>query len=124
MVEALIAKLIAKPPDGFGISEAKARELVKGYRQVVEDQVAAYPYREHKKKTNIAGWLIKAIESNYELPLSYLEEKVRIEELKHSQGKKIASDGCLLCDSTGFRYFGRNRGVRKCSHNPEIEKDF
>lgn len=43
--EPLIAKLTAEPPDGFGISGAKARELVKAHRKAVEEQIAAYPYR-------------------------------------------------------------------------------
>jgi hypothetical protein len=119
--EALLAKLTGKPPEGFGVSEAKARELIKGYRQAVEDQIAAYPYRERKNKTNVAGWLIKAIENNYELPQAYLEEKARIEELKHSQEKRTAREACQLCDSMGFRYLGGNRGVKKCSHDPDIE---
>jgi hypothetical protein len=120
-VESLIAKLTARPPDGFGVSEAKARNLVKGYRQNVEDQIAAYPYREHKQRANVAGWLIKAIENNYELPPAYLEERARVEELKHSQEKRSARESCTLCDSSGFRHLSGGRGVKKCSHDPEIE---
>ena len=123
-IKALLARLTGSPPDGFGVSQAKARELVKGYRQAVEDQIAAYPYREHKSKANVAGWLIKAIENNYELPLAYLEEKARAEELKRSQEKRTAREACQLCDSTGFRHLGGNRGVKKCSHDPEVEAKY
>ncbi len=120
-VDSLIAKLTAHPPAGFGVSKAKAMSLIKLDRKIVEEQIAAYPYRELKKKTNIAGWLIKAIENNYELPPAYLEEKTKAEEVEHSQAKRAALEACTLCDSSGFRYLGGNRGVKKCSHDPVIE---
>jgi hypothetical protein len=70
--ELLVAKLTAAPPEGFGISGAKARGLVKANRKAVEEQIAAYPYRDlGKSRKNAAGWLIAAIEGNYTLP-SYL----------------------------------------------------
>jgi hypothetical protein len=122
-VDPLIAKLTGKPPEGFGVSRAKAQELVKAVREAVEEQIAAYPYREHKNKTNVAGWLIKAIENNYELPPTYLEEKARMEGLKRSQNKRAAREACSLCDSSGFRYLGGNLGVKKCSHDPKIEAE-
>lgn len=39
--ELLIAKLTGKPPEGFGIAQARARELVKSHRAAVEEQLAA-----------------------------------------------------------------------------------
>lgn len=119
--DSLIAKLTGKPPEGFGVSEAKARDLIKANRRGVEEQIAAYPYRDLQQKKNPAGWLIKAIENDYELPPAYLEEKVRGEEQKRAEEKKSALDACALCDSSGFRYLSGNRGVKKCTHDPEIE---
>jgi hypothetical protein len=124
-IETLIARLTGKPPEGFGVSKAKARELVKANRKGVEEQLAAYPYREQQKKnTNPAGWLIKAIENDYGLPQAYLEEKARAEELKRSELKRAILEACTLCDSSGFRHLGGNRGVKKCSHNPDMEAKY
>lgn len=120
----LIAKLTNKPPEGFGVSEAKARDLVKANRKGVEEQIAAYPYRDLKKKTNPAGWLIKAIENGYELPPIYLEEKAKAGELSASEAKRAALEACPLCDSAGLRYLGGNRGVKKCTHDPETESKY
>jgi hypothetical protein len=120
-----MARLTAKPPEGFGVSQAKARELVKSNRKGVEEQIAAYPYREQQKKnTNPAGWLIKAIENDYELPQAYLEEKARAEELERSKSKRAILEACMLCDSAGFRYLGGKMGVKKCSHDPGIEAKY
>jgi hypothetical protein len=123
-IESLVAKLTGSPPNGFGISETKARELVKANRKGVEEQIAAYPYREQKKSSNPAGWLIKAIENNYGMPPAYLEEKAKTEELGRSGAKKAALEACPLCDSSGLRYLGGNRGVKKCTHDPEIEAKY
>lgn len=122
--EPLIAKLTDKPPEGFGVSDAKARELIKANRKGVEEQIAAYPYRDLRMKTNPAGWLIKAIEDDYELPSAYLEVKTKAEEVKHSQAKRAALEACTMCDSSGFRHLGGNRGVKKCSHDPDIEAKY
>jgi hypothetical protein len=124
-LDPLMARLTAKPPEGFGVSQAKARELVKSNRKGVEEQIAAYPYREQQKKnTNPAGWLIKAIENDYELPQAYLEEKARAEELERSKSKRAILEACMLCDSAGFRYLGGKMGVKKCSHDPGIEAKY
>ncbi len=120
-IDLLIAKLTDAPPEGFGISKAKAMELIKANRKGVEEQVAAYPYREHKKRMNTAGWLIKAIENSYELPLAYLEDKIKAEGMIHARAKIAALEACTMCDSSGFRHLGGNRGVKKCSHDPVIE---
>lgn len=62
---------------GYGISEKKARGLVKSRRQAVEEQLAAHPYRTlGEEKKNPAGWLIAAIEygeGGYPLPKLYLD---------------------------------------------------
>ncbi len=61
----------------YGITEKKARHLVKSRRQAVEEQLAALPYRTiGEEKKNPAGWLIAAVEygdSGYPPPTLYLE---------------------------------------------------
>jgi hypothetical protein len=124
VIDSLVTRLVSKPPEGFGISKAKARELIEANRKGVEEQIAAYPYREQKKSSNPAGWLIKAIENNYVMPLAYLEEKAKTEELMRSGAKKAILEACCLCDSSGLRYLGANRGVKKCTHDPVIEAKY
>ena len=71
--------------------EAKARELIKTRRAATEEQIAAFPYRElGQGKKNVAGWLIAAIESNYELPEAYLEAKAKARQ------RRPGSNGCCL----------------------------
>jgi len=123
-VEALMIRLTGKPPDGFGVARAKAKELIEANRTGVEEQLAAYPYRGHKHKTNLAGWLVKAIENNYELPPAYLEERKKAEELTRSHAKSTALAACTHCDSSGLRYLSGNRGVKKCTHNPDVEAKY
>jgi hypothetical protein len=123
-VESLMARLTGNPPEGFGVSVAKAKELIEANRKGAEEQLAAYPYRGRKSTTNLAGWLVKAIENNYELPPAYLEERGKAEQLKGFQAKKIVREACTLCDASGFRYLGGNRGVKKCTHDLDIESDY
>lgn len=120
-LQSLMNILTGTPPEGFGISRAKARELIMANRTGVEEQLAAYPYRGHKRRTNLAGWLVKAIENNYELPPSYLEEKEKTDALKRSHARSTVLDACTLCDSAGWRYLSGNKGVKKCSHDPDVE---
>jgi hypothetical protein len=123
-IEPLIARLTDRPPEGFGVSGAKARELIEANRKGVEEQIAAYPYRDLKNKSNPAGWLIKAIENNYELPPAYVEEKTKTKELEQAEAKRTILEACPLCDSSGFRYLGGNRGVKKCSHDQRVEAKY
>ena len=124
--EQLIAKLTNKPPEGFGISEAKARELVQAKRNVVEEQLAAYPYRDlGKPKKNAAGWLIAAIEGNYALPAAYLEEQEKKRQAEKMNVAKAAVKGCPLCDERGWRRIitqnHPNGAMKRCTHDPETE---
>ena len=61
--EQLVSKLVA-----FHIAEATARELVRDYRKSVELQLRALPHRHTGKIKDLASWLIRAIQENYELP--------------------------------------------------------
>jgi hypothetical protein len=58
------------------------------------------------------------------MPPAYLEEKAKTEELRHSGAKRAALEACPLCDSSGLRYLGGNRGVKKCTHDPDIEAKY
>jgi hypothetical protein len=113
----------------FGVTEAKARELIKTHRAATEEQIAAFPYRElGQGKKNVAGWLIAAIESNYELPEAYLEAKAKAQEVKRSQQKRRAVESCSLCDEQGRRFIKNehypNGAMKPCSHDPEIEANY
>lgn len=79
--EALVSKLRE-----YGVAERRARQLVKGRRKPVEEQLAAYPYRTLvETKKNPAGWLIAAIEygdDGYPLPQLYMDAQQQ-KETKH-----------------------------------------
>jgi hypothetical protein len=113
----------------LGVMEPKARDLVKTHRTAVEEQIAAFPYREEGKgRRNVAGWLIAAIEGNYELPASYLEAKAKAEEVRRGQEKRHAVEACKLCDDQGRRFIRSEHypsgAVKPCSHDPEIEAKY
>jgi hypothetical protein len=124
-IESLITRLADKPPKGFGVAKTKARELVRAHREATEQQILAYPYREvGKDKKNVAGWIIAAIENNYELPGAFIEERAKERSEQGVKARRAALESCTLCDSSGFRYLGGKRGVKKCSHDPEIEAKY
>jgi hypothetical protein len=127
--ELLIARLTGKPPEGFGISEAKARDLVKGHREAVEAQLAAYQYRDSGKlKKNAAGWLIAAIENNYILPVAYLEEQERERQAVKASVAKAAAQSCPFCDSRGWRRIRTpnypDGAMKRCTHDPATESQY
>jgi hypothetical protein len=113
----------------LGVTETKARELIKERRAATEEQLAAFPYRESAQgRKNVAGWLIAAIESNYELPEAYLEAKAKAQEVKRGQEKRQAVETCQLCDEQGRRFIKSERypsgAMKPCSHDPEIEAKY
>ena len=127
--EALVAKLTAAPPEGFGVSAAKARELIKADRRAVEEQIAAYPYRDlGKARKNPAGWIIAAIEENYALPSAYVEEQDKKQQVQKAGEAKKATEGCRFCDSNGWRRIRMteypNGAMKRCSHDPDIEAKY
>lgn len=127
--ELLIVKLTGKPPEGFGITEAKARELVKSHREAVEAQLAAYPYRDSgKSKKNAAGWLVAAIENNYTLPMAYIEEQERKRQSINVSASKAAAQNCSLCDSKGWRRIRTpnypDGAMKRCTHDSATESQY
>jgi hypothetical protein len=122
----LIAKLTSQPPKGFGISESKAHELVKANWKSVEEQVDAYPYRDMgKPRKNAAGWLIAAIEGNYTLPVTYLEEQEKKQQARKVKEQISVVDSCQLCDQRGWRRIRTpehpNGAMKRCSHDAKRE---
>lgn len=115
----LIDRLLSE----FNIEPEKAQELVRDRRGAVALQLEYWPYRALKVK-NRAGWLIRAIESDYSAPEGYREAQIKAQEEQKSEPKQGALEACTLCDSSGFRYLGGSRGVKKCSHNPDLEAKY
>jgi hypothetical protein len=127
--QSLLALLTSKPPAGFGVSEAKARELVKANSKGVEEQIAAFPYRDlGKAKLNAAGWIIAAIEGNYMLPATFLEEQEKKQQVAKAMETKASIEGCSLCDSNGWRRVKSPEhpggAMKRCSHDPDIEDKY
>jgi hypothetical protein len=128
-VELLLAKLTEKPPEGFGISQAKARGLVRAHRKAVEEQLAAYPYRElGKSRKNVAGWLIAAIEGNYALPDAYQEVQEKKQQAERSKERKSVIESCSYCDQNGWRRVRTPKypdgAMKQCTHNPAVEAKY
>jgi hypothetical protein len=127
--ELLIAKLTAPPPEGFGISGEKARELVKANKKAVEEQIGAFPYRDiGKAKKNVSGWLIAAIKESYALPTAYLEEQERKRQAAQADSVKAAMEGCLFCDQNGWRRIRTpehpNGAMKRCTHDSRAEAKY
>lgn len=118
--EQLIGQLVAE----FGVQAAKAYELVTTKRDAVVLQLEAWPFRETKPR-NRAGWMIQAIESNYDAPLSYFQEKLKQKEREGLEAARAATHGCTICDSSGYRRVKSarypNGAMKKCTHDPVTE---
>jgi hypothetical protein len=128
-MEPLIARLTGQPPEGFGVSKAKARELVKANRKGVEEQIAAFPYRDlGKAKMNAAGWIIAAIEGDYALPVTYVEEQEKKRQAEKESEAMTAVQECRFCDQNGWRRVSTpeypNGAMKRCSHDPEVETKY
>lgn len=122
--ESLVSKL-----HGFGVSEKKARELVKTRREATEAQIAAYPYREEGKlRKNAAGWLIAAIEGNYTLPVAYQEEQEKKRQAVKVKERRSAVESCQLCDEKGWRRIRTpnypDGAMKQCTHDTQIEAKY
>lgn len=116
----LISQLILE----FGIAAAKAYELAVTKKPALVLQLEAWPFRDVQPR-NRAGWMIQAIENNYEVPNAYLEHRKVRKERTLSEAALAAMRACTLCDHTGFRLIRSskypNGAMRQCTHDPAIE---
>lgn len=85
--ESLISKI-----RGFGVSESKARSLVKSHREAVEREIEYFPYRDLANAKNAAGLFIKAVIESYEPPPSYFEKSKVAETKKQSEERAKESE--------------------------------
>lgn len=105
----------------LGVSDKKAGELVKSKPDVVERQLSALPFRNlDKGRKNPAGWIVAAIENDYELPEAYRTAVESEHQARKGEVERARREACTFCGPTGFRYMN-GRGVKKCSHNPAEE---
>jgi hypothetical protein len=85
----LIIRLIVS----FHINPLKACHLVLTRKEAVSIQLEAWPFRQATPR-NLAGWMIQAIENNYDLPPSYLDHK---NKQRDRQTRQLALDKIRLC---------------------------
>jgi hypothetical protein len=108
----------------LGVSDKKARDLVINKGDVVERQLSALPYRNLEKgRKNPAGWIVAAIEDDYELPEAYKAAVESELQAKKGEAERARREACTFCGPSGFRYM-KGRGVKKCSHNPAEESKY
>jgi hypothetical protein len=118
--ERLIGQLITE----FGILATKAYDLVTTRRDTVVLQLEAWPFRA-AKPWNRAGWMIQAIEDNYQVPPPYVKAKAIQKEREQLAAVVAARLACSICDHAGFRRIRNAQypdgAMRKCTHDPAIE---
>jgi hypothetical protein len=121
--EQLMIELILK----FGISASKAYELVIDRCNAVRFQLEVWPHRKVDPR-NRAGWMIQAIENDYEVPRSYLEHRREQKERETVAATQAAVRVCAICNNTGFRHIKSskypNGAMRQCTHNATIESQY
>jgi hypothetical protein len=121
--ERLMIELILK----FGISAIRAYGLVMSRGKAVRFQLQVWPLRQVAPR-NRAGWMIQAIENNYEAPSSYFEHQKQQQDQQVVMAAQMAVQDCAICDSRGFRYIKSSRypdgAMRQCSHDPTIESQY
>jgi hypothetical protein len=116
----LISELVLK----FGVNRNKAYHLVMTRPETVKFQIEVWPLRRVVPR-NRAGWMIQAIENNYEPPSSYLNQKEEEEKQRDIALGRATVQQCDFCDDNGFRYLKTkqypNGAMRLCSHDPSVE---
>lgn len=116
----LMSELILK----FGIKASKAYDLVMGQQDSVKFQLDVWSFREVAPR-NRAGWMIQAIENNYDAPNTYLVHQEQQKEVETAAERQSSILNCDICDNTGYRYIKNHRyphgAMRQCSHDPQIE---
>ena len=119
----LIAKLVLQ----FRIHPLKAVALGVKKPDAVSMQIEAWPFRQMQPR-NIAGWMIQAIESNYDLPTAYLDESQKRREQDSRRAIEETIQNCELCDDKGFRFVRTAEyptgAMRKCTHDASVEAKY
>jgi hypothetical protein len=81
-----------------------------------------------KAKKNAAGRIIAAIEGDYALPVTYVQEQEKKQHAAREAESKKAADDCSFCDTKGWRRIVTHEypaGVMKrCSHDPDVEAKY
>ncbi len=103
--------------------------IVSDHREAAEAQIAAYPYRDPgKPRKNAAGWLIAAIEGNFTLPVTYLEDQEKKQQAAKSAEAKIAAAKCRFCDEKGWRRVRTpnypSGAMKRCTHDAKAEAKY
>lgn len=120
--EALVAQLVKHK-----VAEKKARELVAAKPEAVRLHLRAIPYLpEGQGKKNFAGWLVVAIENDYELPRAFIEELESERRAERSRERESKAKACPYCrELNGWRYVkGHSGPVRRCTHDPDKESQY
>ena len=111
----------------FRVGPLKATALVLKQTSTVALQLEAWPFRNVAPR-NIAGWIIQAIENNYELPESYLDYKKQQQQRASQNMAKGKTAACLICDDKGFRWVITDQypsgAMRQCSHDQRAEAKY
>ncbi|HKR10928.1 MAG TPA: hypothetical protein VJT15_02630 [Pyrinomonadaceae bacterium] len=111
----------------FGINGSKAYELVMSRDRAVRFQLEVWRFRQVSPR-NRAGWMIQAIENNYDAPSTYVDDRKKQAEQQGIEAARTAIRDCPFCDSTGFLYVKSNRypsgAMRQCSHDATIEAQY
>ena len=119
----IASKLIAQ----FRISPLKATALTVSRTEAAARQIEAWPFRQAQPR-NLAGWMIQAIENDYDLPEAYSrnQEQRRANKLRTSIEVEIAK--CALCNDRGFRHIRSANyptgAMRQCSHDATLETQY
>jgi hypothetical protein len=111
----------------FRINPLRATSLVLTRLAAVREQVQAWPFRQVAPR-NLAGWMIQAIENNYDLPISYHDAKAKASHQEALQDERDAISACQLCDERGFRHVFSEQyptgAMRMCGHDPAVEAKY
>jgi hypothetical protein len=117
----VIVQLIGR----FGIGPTKAYQLALTRMGSAVIQLDVWPLRDVNPR-NRAGWMINAIENNYELPRSYVENKEREAEREKLRVVRESIRSCQLCDENGYRRIRSEEysdgAMHRCTHNPHLER--
>jgi hypothetical protein len=98
----------------YGVSETKAKDLIKRSRLTAEAQILYYPYTTLAENVkNPSGWIIKAIENNYAPPESFKKEQTGIETRRRKEANKNSEDSKLQKELKKFEQAERKKELAK-----------